>query len=72
MLPLVGAIAAGCPVVLKPSEVSANVANALTDLFPKYLDPNAYAIVNGAVPENHPPPFSEVGFHPLHRRLRSW
>jgi len=37
--------------VLKPSEVSANVANALTDLFPKYLDPNTYAVVNGAVPE---------------------
>jgi len=38
-------------VVLKPSEVSANVANTLADLFPKYLDPNAYAVVNGAVPE---------------------
>jgi aldehyde dehydrogenase (NAD+) len=49
--PLVGAIAAGCPVVLKPSEVSANVANALADLFPKYLDPNAYAVIKGAVSE---------------------
>jgi aldehyde dehydrogenase (NAD+) len=37
--------------VLKPSEVSANVANALANLFPKYLDPNAYAVVMGAVPE---------------------
>jgi aldehyde dehydrogenase (NAD+) len=37
--------------VLKPSEVSANVANALANLFPKYLDPNAYAVVTGAVPE---------------------
>ena len=36
---------------LKPSEVSANVSNALANLFPKYLDPNAYAVVNGAVPE---------------------
>jgi len=51
LLPLVGAIAAGCPVVLKPSEVSANVSNALADLFPKYLDPSAYAVVKGAVPE---------------------
>lgn len=51
LIPLVGAIAAGCPVVLKPSEVSANVANVLADLFPKYLDPNAYAVVNGGVPE---------------------
>jgi len=38
-------------VVLKPSEVSPNVSSALADLFPKYLDPNAYAVINGAVPE---------------------
>jgi aldehyde dehydrogenase (NAD+) len=37
--------------VLKPSEVSANVASVLADLVPKYLDPNAYAVANGAVPE---------------------
>ena len=37
--------------LLKPSEVSPNVANALADLFPKYLDPNAYAVVNGEVSE---------------------
>jgi aldehyde dehydrogenase (NAD+) len=37
--------------VVKPSEISANTANALADLFPKYLDPNAYAVVTGAVPE---------------------
>ena len=49
--PLVGAIAAGCPAVVKPSEISANAANALTDLIPKYLDPNAYAVVIGAIPE---------------------
>ncbi|KAF9654393.1 ALDH-like protein [Thelephora ganbajun] len=51
LLPLVGAIAAGCPAVVKPSEVSSNVADILADLFPKYLDPNAYAVVKGAVPE---------------------
>ena len=49
--PLVGAIAAGCPAVVEPSEISANAANDLTDLIPKYLDPNAYAVVTGAVPE---------------------
>ena len=37
--------------MVKPSEISANTANALADLFPKYLDPNAYAVVTGAVPE---------------------
>lgn len=37
--------------MVKPSEVSANVTNVLAELFPKYLDPNAYAVVKGAVPE---------------------
>jgi len=37
--------------VIKPSEVSANVTNILAELFPKYLDPNAYAVIKGAVPE---------------------
>ena len=38
--------------VLKPSEVSVHASNALADLFPKYLDPSAYAVVNGALPES--------------------
>ena len=46
-----GAIAAGCTAVIKPSELCPTVSNALADLFPKYLDSNAYAIVNGAVEE---------------------
>lgn len=37
--------------MIKPSEVSANVTNILAELFPKYLDPNAYAVIKGAVPE---------------------
>lgn len=37
--------------MVKPSEVSANVGNTLADLFPKYLDPNAYAVLTGGVPE---------------------
>lgn len=51
LVPLVGAIAAGCPAVIKPSEVSANSADTLAELIPKYLDPNAYAVVKGAIPE---------------------
>lgn len=31
--------------------MSGHTANALAHLFPKYLDPNAYAVVTGAVPE---------------------
>ncbi|KAH8113432.1 aldehyde dehydrogenase [Phellopilus nigrolimitatus] len=49
--PMAGAIAAGNAVVLKPSETSSAMAALVTDLFPKYLDPSMYRIVNGAIPE---------------------
>ncbi|KAF8428056.1 aldehyde dehydrogenase [Boletus edulis BED1] len=49
--PLMGAIAAGCCAVLKPSEVSPHLSQLVTDLLPKYLDPSAYRVVNGAVSE---------------------
>lgn len=48
---LVGAIAAGCPAVVKASELAPNIARVIAELIPKYLDPNAYAIVNGAIAE---------------------
>jgi len=49
--PLAGAIASGCTAVLKPSEVSSHTAKLLGELIPKYLDQEAYAVVNGAVEE---------------------
>ncbi|KAG6374211.1 aldehyde dehydrogenase [Boletus reticuloceps] len=49
--PLIGAIAAGCCAAIKPSEVSPHLSQLISDLLPKYLDPSAYQIVNGAVPE---------------------
>ena len=49
--PFVGAIAAGCTCVIKPSEYSPAVSSLLAELFPKYLDPDAFAIVNGAEAE---------------------
>ncbi|KAI0249223.1 aldehyde dehydrogenase [Lactifluus subvellereus] len=49
--PIIGAIAAGCPAVLKPSEIGPAVSSVLADLFPKYLDPSAYRVVNGGVAE---------------------
>ncbi|XP_069082459.1 aldehyde dehydrogenase family 3 member A2 isoform X2 [Pleurodeles waltl] len=49
--PLVGAIAAGNAVVLKPSEVSEHTANLIEQLVPKYLDKEAFQVVNGGVPE---------------------
>ena len=49
--PLIGAISAGCTGVLKPSEVSPNAAMVLKKIVEEYLDPSAYAVVNGAIPE---------------------
>ncbi|KAG0042527.1 aldehyde dehydrogenase 3, member A2 [Gryganskiella cystojenkinii] len=49
--PLIGAIAAGCTAILKPSELSVHTARLITELFQKYLDRDAYQVVNGAVKE---------------------
>ncbi|XP_078096026.1 aldehyde dehydrogenase family 3 member B1 [Mustelus asterias] len=47
LMPLIGAIAAGNCVVLKPSEVTANTAALLGKLIPKYLDHDCFAVFNG-------------------------
>ncbi|KAI6710866.1 hypothetical protein JHW43_006597 [Diplocarpon mali] len=49
--PLIGAIAAGCTGILKPSEVSPASAMVMKKIVEEYLDPSAYALVNGAIPE---------------------
>jgi acyl-CoA reductase-like NAD-dependent aldehyde dehydrogenase len=36
--PMIGAIAAGNCVILKPSEISPNIAKVLQDLLPRYID----------------------------------
>ncbi|NXU47615.1 AL3A2 dehydrogenase, partial [Turnix velox] len=51
MQPLIGAIAAGNAVVVKPSEVSENTAGLVADLLPQYLDKELYPVVTGGVPE---------------------
>ncbi|KFO94567.1 Fatty aldehyde dehydrogenase, partial [Buceros rhinoceros silvestris] len=51
MQPLIGAIAAGNAVVVKPSEISGNTAQLVADLLPQYLDPELYPVVTGGVPE---------------------
>lgn len=51
LLPMVGAIAAGNAVVVKPSEVSAATSQLLGTLIPKYLDPLWVQVVNGGVAE---------------------
>ena len=49
--PLVGAIAAGNTVVLKPSEVAPATSAALVELVPAYLDERGVAVVEGGVVE---------------------
>lgn len=51
MMPIVCAIASGNPAACKPSEITPNLAQLFAELLPKYLDADAYAIVNGAVAE---------------------
>jgi len=49
--PMIGAIAAGNCVALKPSEVTAHTSALLAELVPRYLDPEAITLFEGAVPE---------------------
>ncbi|KAL5606103.1 hypothetical protein BROUX41_006128 [Berkeleyomyces rouxiae] len=49
--PAVGAIAAGCAFVLKPSEASPATSAVLTHMFASRLDSSLYTVVNGEVPE---------------------
>jgi aldehyde dehydrogenase (NAD+) len=51
LAPMVGALAAGNAVVVKPSEIAAHTSSLLADLIPKYLDPRAVVVVEGGVPE---------------------
>jgi acyl-CoA reductase-like NAD-dependent aldehyde dehydrogenase len=49
--PIIGALCAGCTVVLKPSEISPHSAQLLADLWPKYMDPRMSRIINGGIEE---------------------
>ncbi|KAF9562711.1 Aldehyde dehydrogenase [Mortierella alpina] len=49
--PLVGAIAAGCTAVIKPSEMAPSTARAISELLPRYLDNNAFHVINGGAHE---------------------
>ncbi|KAK3605558.1 hypothetical protein CHS0354_005859 [Potamilus streckersoni] len=51
LLPMIGAIAAGNCVVLKPSEMAIATAELLEGLLPKYLDNECIKCVNGGIPE---------------------
>lgn len=49
--PVIGAIAAGNSVVLKPSEISPATSSILAKFLPEYLDSSAIRVVEGAVAE---------------------
>ena len=49
--PLAPALAGGNTAVIKPSEMCAATAALVAELVPQYMDPNAVAVVEGAIPE---------------------
>ncbi|XP_070283767.1 aldehyde dehydrogenase family 3 member B1 isoform X2 [Myotis yumanensis] len=51
LVPLVGALAAGNCVVLKPSEISKNTERVLVEVMPRYLDRSCFAVVLGGPEE---------------------
>jgi aldehyde dehydrogenase (NAD+) len=51
LAPVVGALAAGNSVILKPSEVTPATSAALAALIPVYLDPSAVVVIEGAARE---------------------
>jgi len=51
LVPMAGALAAGNAVIGKPSEVAPHTSALIARLVPRYLDPEAVAIVEGGVEE---------------------
>ncbi|MFO0691979.1 MAG: aldehyde dehydrogenase family protein [Polyangiales bacterium] len=51
VVPMLGALAAGNAVVLKPSEVAPATSSLLARMLPRYLDPSAVKVVEGGVQE---------------------
>lgn len=51
LVPLVGAIAAGNCVVLKPSEISKSIEKILAEVLPRYLDQSCFAVALGGPEE---------------------
>ncbi|NXJ72586.1 AL3B1 dehydrogenase, partial [Rostratula benghalensis] len=51
LVPLIGAIAAGNSVIVKPSEVTKNSERLVAEVLPNYLDKDCFAVVTGGVQE---------------------
>ena len=67
LAPLVGALAGGNAAVLKPSEIAAHTSALMADLVPRYLDPEAVAVVQGGCRRDPGPPGRTVRPDLLHR-----
>ncbi|RMB98005.1 hypothetical protein DUI87_25483 [Hirundo rustica rustica] len=51
LVPLIGAVAAGNCVIVKPSEMSKKTERIVAEGLPSYLDKDCFAVVTGGVPE---------------------
>nr|XP_048710007.1 aldehyde dehydrogenase family 3 member B1-like isoform X3 [Caretta caretta] len=51
LVPLVGAIAAGNCVIIKPSEISSSTEKLVAEMLPSYLDKDCFAVVTGGPAE---------------------
>ena len=51
--PLISAIAAGCCVMVKPSEKSVFTSKAMLDIFSRYLDPSCVKFILGGIEESN-------------------
>ncbi|GAA5898889.1 hypothetical protein JCM5296_004411 [Sporobolomyces johnsonii] len=49
VVPLLGAISAGCTALVKPAEQAPATAALFASLLPKYLDPTAFICITGAI-----------------------
>ena len=49
--PLIGAIAAGCTAIIKPSESAPYAASVMQKILAESLDPDCYTCIQGAIPE---------------------
>ncbi len=51
LVPAIAAIAAGCTVILKPSEIPIHTSNAMAQLINQNFDPQFFKVIEGAVQE---------------------
>ncbi|KAM9606807.1 uncharacterized protein ACIBXB_002343 [Morphnus guianensis] len=51
LVPLIGAIAAGNCVVMKPSEITRNVERLVAEMLPRHLDEDCFAVVTAGMEE---------------------